>query len=291
VTDPIRPTDDELFGRIRRSMDHYRFAGALRSAHRPSSWWRVGALLAAALTGAVLAVAVLGMVGDLRLTPPRVGGPTASPATPGPSTGPSVQPSPTRPPLVISDARAAEACLTLTQTDVADGWGEPGETNEQVIAEFASLPLLIADRREHGSVFLYGDNRFDVVCQFLDTGGPTPDLGISREPREAVADVIEYSGGRYTGGVVDANGNPVGLELPDILMHGTVDPDVARIELVLDDGTTRDARLAAGYWMIWLQEGVGTQALRAYDADGVLRRELEHVRKAVVPTNDEMSAG
>jgi len=288
VTDPTRPTDTELSERIRRSMSHYTFDRGLvvHEQARPAGWLRFGALAAAGAAGAVIAVAALGLMGGLRFGPlAGEGGPSPSAVqSPGPSMIPTATPTPSATALVISDATATDRCLAVTSESIQDSWIQPGETVDQVIQRLVTLPLLIADRREHASVFLFGDERFVVVCQFRDTGGEELEFSVWREPRVAADDVIRYLGGGYTGGAVDANGVIVGLNLPDLTAHGTVTPDVARIELVLEDGTTREARIAAGDWVIWLQEDVATTALRAYDAQGDLLREMPFVQVIPAPT-------
>jgi hypothetical protein len=275
MTDPIRPTDEELTGRIQRSMDHYRLEAPLPSTvlvrARPA--WRAGTLLAAGLAGALLTLAVLGATDRLGTasgaTPsPRV---TPSPAqtadarrSPAPSLAPSDAPVPV--------AEATERCLR-PEGEVPREWLRDGESEADAWSRIALLPLLIEDRQSVGSLFSFGDDRFVVVCTFL--GPDEPDVTIIRMLRPTSSgQIIELGGSAAAGGATTAEGYPDPENPPDLLIVGFADASVERVDVVLEDGSVARAGLRDGVWVAWWHRDAGSVAIRGYDRDGSLLDEM-----------------
>jgi len=274
VSEPINPSDEELGNRIRRSMAHYEFAGTVRADNpRPAAQaWRVGALFAAAAAGAVATLVIVALLTGLNT------GPSVGNGSPTPSAVPTSTP--------IAEADARSACLDLGAS-VPEIWFRPGEDAGAIRALFQALPLLIVDRRPLASTFLYGDSRFLSVCTFRDTGQPERDFSVIRAPRGEHPDAVYFLGGSSSAGAVDALGNPDPRNLPDLLMVGLVADDVARVEVVLTDGSTVEARVAGGYWMAWWQYNVGSVSVRAFGADGASRGEIDAELKAYRPVGPD----
>jgi hypothetical protein len=268
VTDNLPPTDRELAERIQRSMDHYRFPRSSVEPVRPRiAFGSIASLLAAAVAGAMVAIAVIGATGGLA----RMATSTSPSATP--STGaasPTVRPTaaPSAPGILpITDADATAACLTVEPSGVQADWLRPRESRAEVAERFGRLPLLIADRRAGASIFVFADGRFITSCGFTaGLEGPGSIMRGIRQLREnAAADVLFISSSPMT---VDEDGRMVPGGEPEIVAVGTTAPDVARLAVLLEDGTLLDARLTNGIWLAWWTEPLSGVAVRAFDADG-----------------------
>lgn len=264
MTDQLPPEDQELAERVRRSMAHYRFSRPMTDVPRPRSrvvW--LASLAGAAAVGAAVSLAV---IAGLNLVP-RVSNPGNEP-TPTPI----VQPDPSATPvpvLDVTEAQAAAECLQVEPADVINQWLEPGETKADVVARFATLPLLIVDRREEWVMFVFADDRLVTGCRFI---------AAHEQPETIVRSVRTVLGNRparalYIGSqpmTIDENGDMVPNGEPDITAVGVAQPNVARVAIVLEDGRTLDARLGAGMWFAWWNDPVSGVAIRTYDQDGRL---------------------
>ena len=279
MTDPTRPTDEELAGRIRRSLDHYRLEAPLPNVVevRPGPVWRAATLLAASLAGAVVTMALLGAFNGLR-SGPGVGGPPASsePTADSSDLPESSAPQPTAKATPIPESAAAERCL-MEDGLVPDEWLRGGESEEQVRAHIRGLPLLVEERRDFGSLFVYADERFVAVCTFEPSLGAVPDFTRFHMLRETLIDSSLGTGSSFSsGGSVDAEGKADPGDPPNLLLQGWASAEVGRVEGVLEDGATVPAPLADGVWVAWWQRPVGSVAIRAYSLDGRLMDEVMH---------------
>ncbi len=189
-------------------------------------------------------------------------------------------------PSSIDEPDVRSACLDLGSS-VPETWFGPGEDANAIRAWFQALPLLIVDRRPLASTFLYGDARFLSACTFRDTEQPERESSVLRAPRGEPEGAVYYSGGFSDPGAIDAAGSPDPLRLPDLLMVGAVADDVVRVEVVLTDGSTVEARVAGGYWLAWWQFNVGSVSVRAFGADGVLRGEIDAELQAYLPVGPD----
>jgi hypothetical protein len=282
MTDPIRPTDEELTGRIQRSMDHYRLEAPLPSTvlvrARPA--WRAGTLLAAGLAGAVLTLALLS-VGDRLRAPGDVGGPS-----PNQSSGATASPAPTPGPTDVPVAAAREECLPQHGIVPVD-WLQFGESEQQVRDHFLALPLLVEWHDQMGSLFVFGDDLFVAVCTFEGRPGVAAFAGgfhlVREQPERAVMAGGSFSGG----GSVDDDGNPDPANPPEMLLQGFATDDVERVEVALADGTSVEATLAGGVWVAWWHLNVGTVEIRAFGMDGELVETVPHTMFVPAPAGPD----
>jgi hypothetical protein len=156
-------------------------------------------------------------------------------------------------------------------------WMLPGETEDEVWARIATLPLLLAEQQSATSLDVYGDDRFVVVCTLQITGEGDQNLTVFRMPRPDGTDAIQLGGAGYSGGAVDEQGNVDPANPPEVLITGFADRNVARVEIVQQDGSALPATLADGVWVAWWHTNVGSDSIRAYDAEGTLLAEVPHV--------------
>jgi hypothetical protein len=267
----LQPPDRELAERIRSSMAHYRHHGPLPTgSQRPGGRaLRAGGLLAAAAAGAVLTLAAVGILGGMPIIPP-----TAASVAPSVSPSASGDPSPSHPAGPVSDAAARAACRPVEPADVLDEWRAPGETRADVAARYAQLPLLIADRRQEGSVFVFGDDRLLIGCRYV-SGQATPET-IMRGMRLAEPGRVRPLFVASDPLLVDGDGLPVPGSHADVMAIGLAASEVARVAILLEDGSTVDARVAGGYWLAWWQVPLSGTAIRAYALNDRLLEELAH---------------
>ncbi|HEY8178481.1 MAG TPA: hypothetical protein VIH19_07805 [Candidatus Limnocylindria bacterium] len=268
MTDNLPPTDRELAERIQRSMDHYRFPRSSVEPVRPRiAWGSIASLFAAAAAGAVVAIAVIGATGGLaRMATSTSPSGTPSSGAASPTARPT--PAPSAPGILpITDADATAACLAMEPSGVQADWLRSGESRAEVVERFGRLPLLIADRREGASIFVFADDQFVTTCGFTaEQEGPSSTMrGIRQLPENAAADVLYIRSSPMT---VDEDGTMVPGGEPEIVAVGTAAPDVARLAVVLQDGTLLDARLSNGVWLAWWTEPLSGVAVRAFDAEG-----------------------
>lgn len=265
MTSPRHPNDQELFGLIERSMSHYRLERPIPEVivERSARWVSFGGLAAAALAGAVLAVAVLAGVNGLRF-PPGFG----SSSTP------------------IPEFVAAERCLR-EDGQIPEQWYGPGEDEAAVREHLRNLPLLFREDREIGSLVVYGDNRLIAACTFQAVSSGEPDFTGLHVLRENPVDVVKVGSAVTGGGSVDASGDPVPSDLPFMLVQGFASADVTRVEIVLGDGSRVPAPVADGVWVAWWQRNLGTNAVRAYGLDGSLLIEVPYVHAPLLPVGPD----
>jgi hypothetical protein len=66
-----------------------------------------------------------------------------------------------------------------------------------------------------------------------------------------------------------------------MMMFGQADGNVARVEILLEDGSTVPAMLADGVWIAWWSEALSSVGIRATLADGTpfTRRTSLHAPK------------
>jgi heat shock protein HslJ len=267
MTDPTRPTDEELAQRIRRSMSHYHFDRPLQVAPR-RSWgmWDAARLVAAGAAGAALTLVVLGLLRGI--SPAPVGEASQTPR-PSPSiAGPSAPPSAT-PAQGPTEDEAAAGCLRLNPDDVAEDWLEEGEDAATVIDRIAGLPLVLRDDRETGSVLVFADDRFVVMCEW--SAGASEPEGIARVVRESTDDWVKLL---FAFSEQDGAESPTPDYVGDQVSVGIARDDVARVLVILADGARVDALVGEGLWLARWQEPIEAVTLRAYDASGTLLDEV-----------------
>lgn len=265
MTDPARPTDEELAQRIRRSMSHYQFERPLQipAQRETRRRWDVARLVIASAAGAAMAIVVLGLLRGFAPAPVGEGPPTPQPsrsidASPVPSTA-----APADPPTA---EEAAVECLALDAGEVADDWVQEGEDAMAVLERFAGLPLVMRDDRATGSVLVFADERFVVMCEWSSSAS-TPE-GIARAVREPTSDPSVK--------VLFAFSERDGAEpappdfMGDQVSVGVVRDDVAEVLVILADGSRVEAMVAGGLWMAWWHEPIDAESLRGYDASGRL---------------------
>lgn len=255
MTDERRPDDELLSDRIRRSMAHYTFNPPLPE-RRPASGWRWPALVAAAAGGALAATLVISLLGGLPRSPVGNVTPTPIASMQPPSPSASVAPA-------FTEEEAAAACRG--HSDIADDWLRPGERRADVAERLRLLPLLHSEEIDGDAVFVYADDRFNIICELsrgLD-GELLP--GIFTGLREAHGGGLEYSGGSTSPGRPD--GTP---PRPDMLMYGTAAPRFERVEIVMADGGARPAWIGEGIWFAWWKDPIDSVAIRGYAADGTV---------------------
>lgn len=166
------------------------------------------------------------------------------------------------PPSHMPEAYATEACLGGIE-EVPEPWRLPGEDLPDSLARVRNLPLLITDHGQWASTFLFGDETFWAVCIFDNR---SPDSGHSgsigpREESEAVAQPLS-----------DWSSGP--LDPPYSVIAGSATREVARLQVVLANGTSVEAQVKAGYWLAsWKEESHAVKG-RAFDAAGVLLGEV-----------------
>jgi hypothetical protein len=155
----------------------------------------------------------------------------------------------------------------MEPSGVQADWLRSGESRAEVVERFGRLPLLIADRREGASIFVFADDQFVTTCGFTaEQEGPSSTMrGIRQLPENAAADVLYIRSSPMN---VDEDGTMVPGGEPEIVAVGTAAPDVARLAVVLQDGTLLDARLSNGVWLAWWTEPLSGVAVRAFDAEG-----------------------
>lgn len=252
MTDPAKPTDEELAQRIRRSMSHYQFDRPLDAPvpGRRNRLWDALRLVAASAAGAALTLVVLAL---LRGVSPALVGDASPTPTPQPPEGPTAE-------------EAAPGCLAIGLGAFVDEWLEPGEDPASVIARIAGLPLVLREDRETGSVLVFADERFVVGCEWA-AGASAPE-GVFRGVRGPATDpsvklLFAFS---ERDGAEPPSPDYVG----DQVSVGVARDDVARVVVLLEDGASVEARVANGLWLAWWQDPVDAERLRAYDASGAL---------------------
>lgn len=248
MTDQLPPDDRELADRIKRAMAHYQFqGGAIDPAPARRGLLAIASLLGAAVGGALVTLAVIGALGGLPHT--GVGG------TPQ-GTPPGILP--------LTDAEATAACLAVAPSDVLAEWLAPGESRAEVAAQFGRLSLLIADRREGASMFVFADDRFVSACGFT-AGQKEPGStmrGVRQLDQNAGVDVLFISSSPM---IVDEDGQMVPDGEPEIVAVGTAASNIERVAVVLEDGRLLDARLSGGVWLDWWTEPLSGTAVQGFD--------------------------
>lgn len=265
MTHPGQPTDEELAQRIRRSMSHYTFDRPLHvsARGRDARVWNAARLVAAGMAGAVMTLVVLALLRDASSAPS--GNPSPNPSATQTSGAP-LAPSPSGSADAPTEGEAAVGCLSLAPGEVVDEWVAEGETAESVAVRIARLPLVLRDDRADGSVLVFADDRFVVMCEWA-AAAPAPE-GIARALRVPAVDpsvklLVAFS-------ERDGAEPPTPDFIGDQISIGVVRDDVARVVVVLDDRTRVDALVRDGVWMAWWDEPVEAASLLAYDADGTL---------------------
>lgn len=278
MTGPMRPTDEELSQRIRRSMDHYTFDRPLPGPHDGgrAAAWRWSGMLAAAAAGALVALVAVALVGWPRAGMLGSGTPSSSPIAMTAAASPSESLSTASPRPEASEVGRTSADRTCLADpgEIPAEWLRPGESKEAVRDRLGALSLVHADQRPHAARFLYADDRFVINCQIDRRADGSSGSGIVRGIREDHGGGLEYSSGSaYAGGeIVDGMRRPA-----DMCMTGTAAPHFVRVEVGLSNGDTVEAWLGDGLWLAWWNEPVDAVEIRGYDADGdvtTVRHEL-----------------
>jgi hypothetical protein len=273
VTDQRPPDDRELADQIQRAMAHYRFQGRAIEPAARRGLLPIASLLGAAVVGAVVTLAVIGALGGLPRanvggeTPLPMSTATGRPSSTVPSASAAATPQATSAGILpVTDAEATAACLAVAPSDVLADWLMPGESRAEVAVQFGRLPLLIADRREGASMFVFADDRFVSACGFT-AGQEQPSStmrGVRQLSPNAGVDVLFISSSPM---IVDEDGQMVPGGEPEIVAVGTAASEIARVAVVLEDGTLLDARLSGGAWLAWWTEPLSGTAVRAFDPD------------------------
>jgi hypothetical protein len=168
-----------------------------------------------------------------------------------------------------SDEEAAAGCLALEPSEVLEEWVEPGEDATSVAARIGALPIALRDTGPTGSVFVFADARFVVMCDWsASTSAPE---GIARGIREESADSSVML--LFAFSQADAEPPTPGVDADQIAV-GTMRDDVADVTVVLETGARVRAVSGDGLWMAVWHEPADAVTLRASDASGALIDEV-----------------
>lgn len=258
--------DQELLERIRRATDHFTFERPAPTAlglGRGARAGRIGSLVAAAAFGAAVTLVALAV---LRPQGPPTGSQSQTP-TPSHS-GPTSTPNPETPAPdgteVPLDA-AQQACLSPRPDSILDEWLKSGESYADINARLASLPLAQEEQRSHAALFVFADERFLILCEIARRTDGQDSVSIISAVREINGAPIGYSGGFSSPATVDDAGN---RSPADMMMYGPAAPNVARVRVLLEDGTAVQASLTDGVWVGWWNRSISAIGVRATLNDG-----------------------
>jgi hypothetical protein len=287
--------DEELLERIQRATDHFTFerpaptALGLRRAGRAG---RFGSLVAAAAFGAAVTLVALAI---LRPQAPPTGSQSPSP-TPSHS-GPATTPNPESPAPAGTEVPldAAQRTCLATPGSIPDEWRSNGESEEEINARLASLPLAQQEQRSHAALFVFADERFLVLCEIGRRTDGQDDFSIIRALRDTNGAPIGYEGGSDSRASVDDAGKTY---VVDLVMWGPAGANVVRVDVLLEDGSTVEASLNNGVWVGWWNRSISAIGVRATLDDGTTFP-LDATMKAVVirpgesgaPASPEASTG
>jgi len=282
--------DQELLDRIRRATDHFTFERPIptaRDARRNRGAGHFGSLVAAAAFGAAVTLVALAV---LRPQGPPTGSESPSPTPshmPSP-TGPTSTPNPESPAPggteVPLDA-AQRTCLAAPGS-IPDTWLSDGETAADIDARFASLQVVYEEQRAHAALFVFADERFLVVCKIGRRTDGQDDFTIVRAMRDTNGAPIGYSGGTSSPASIDDAGNEY---VADLLLYGPAAANVARVEVLLEDGSTVEASLSGGGWVGWWNRSISSIGVRATLDDGTTFL-LDATMKAIDMSTGESGA-
>ena len=257
--------DQELQQRIRRATDHFTYERPIPdafAARRTGQAWRIGSLVAAAAFGAAVTLLALAII---RPQGPSVGSqsPTPNPSPTAPTSTPGLK-SPAPDGTEVPLSAAQRTCLA-TPGSIPDEWLNPGETADEIAARFASLPLASEEQRPHAGLFVFADERFLVLCEIDRRTDGQDSYTIARAMRETTDDPIGYSGGTSTPATVDDAGT---IRVADLVMYGPAAPNVARVDVLLEDGSSIEAHISHGLWLGWWNRSISAVGVRATLDDG-----------------------
>lgn len=279
--------DRELLERIRRATDHFTFERPAPTAlglGRGARAGRFGSLVAAAAFGAAVTLVALAF---LRPQGPPTGSQSPSPnpshsaptSTPGPE---SPAPRGTEVPL----GAAQGACLSPRPDSIPPEWLASGESFADITARLAGLPLAQEEQRSHAALFVFADDRFLVLCEIGRRTDGQDDVTIISALREQNGAPIGYSGGGNLPATIDDAGNTY---LADLVMYGPAAGNVARVEVLLEDGSSVHASLGGGVWVGWWNRSISAVGVRATLDDGTTFL-LDATMKAVISPAEESGA-
>jgi hypothetical protein len=269
-----RPDDAELHDQIRRATEHFtldRPAPSPELARPGRAGVHLASLLGAAAAGALVTLLAVGLVARPGLIP---GAGTPSPTS---TTTPLVMPtSPVQPGASEVPLAAAQRICLADPGSIPAEWLTGGQTAADVVAEIAGLPHVITVQRSHTALFVFADSRFLVVCSIGRHTDGRDDISIVRSLRESNGDPIAYAGGTVDPASIDDE-----IPLLDMMMFGQADGNVARVEILLEDGSTVPAMVADGVWIAWWNEALSSVGIRATLLDGTqfTRRTSLHAPK------------
>jgi hypothetical protein len=256
-----RPDDAELHDQIRKATEHFTLdrPAPMPELGRPRrAGVQVASLLGAAAAGALVTLLAVGLVARPGLIP---GAATPSPTA---TTTPAVMPtSPAEPGASEVPQDAAQRICLADPGSIPAEWLADGETAAAVVAQIAGLPQVITEQRRHAALFVFADSRFMVVCRIGRHTDGRDDMNIVRGLRESNGDPIAYAGATKDPASLDDE-----IPLPDLMMFGQADANVARIEILMGDGSTVRAMMAGGVWVAWWNEYLSAEGIRATLSDG-----------------------
>jgi hypothetical protein len=152
---------------------------------------------------------------------------------------------------------------------IPSDWVEPGETRFEVRRHLASLPLIGQDRHGDGGLVVLADERFVRICVIHDSSLGSAANPVATDVRAPIGD----GDLAYLWETADGGGHQVGGEGP-IVEAGLVGADVARVDVVREDGSRVTAAVADGIWVAWWAERLSGASIEAYAADGSLIGEI-----------------
>jgi hypothetical protein len=279
--------DQELQERIRRATDHFTYERPIPTAvrvRRTGQAGRLGSLLAAAAFGAAATLVALAII---RPQGPPTGSqsPSPNPSQSAPATTPGLESPAPRGTEVPLDA-AQRACLSPRPDSIPDEWLRSGESFADINARLASLPLAQEEQRSHAALFVFADERFLILCEIGRRTDGQDDVSIIGAVRETNGAPIGYSGGANLSASIDGAGQTY---VADLLMYGPAGANVARVEVLLEDGSSVDASLGGGVWVGWWNRSISSVGVRATLDDGTTFL-LDATLKAVVLSPGETGA-
>jgi hypothetical protein len=264
-----RPDDAGLQDRIRHATEHYAFdhPAPIPSLNRPMhARGHVLSLLGAAAAGALLTLLAVGVLARPGFIPGA--------ASPSPTTTPAVTATPPAQPAASEVPQDAAQRICLADPgSIPPEWLGEGESAANVKTQIATLPQVIAEQRSHAALFVFADSRFLVVCKIGRHADGRDDMSIVRTERETNRDPIAYAGGTKDPAGIDDE-----ISVPNLMMFGQADNDVARVEVLLKDGSTVRALLAGGVWVAWWNESISAVGIRATLSDGTQFTREAHIQ-------------
>ena len=279
--------DQELLEGIRRATDHFTFERPMPTALDARSSGRagrIGSLVAAAAFGAAATLAVLAII---RPQGPPTGSqsPSPNPSYSAPASTPGLE-SPAPHGTEVPLGAAQRTCLSPRPDSIPDEWLASGESFADINARLAGLPLAQEEQRSHAALFVFADERFLILCEIGRRTDGHGDVSIIGAVRETNGAPIGYSGGTNLPASIDDAGN---VYLADLLMYGPAAANVARVEVLLEDGSAVEASLGGGIWVGWWNRSISAVGVRATLDDGTTFL-LDATMKAIVLSPRETGA-